>query len=103
MIDLARSSVEARQDLLQTVEEFRPAVSGALVSPCLVRREAGLLHAQMRAGAGGRQRPGHHAVEALCGPCVGQHLLRFDAHDLALDGAPVGTEIKAMAERWLEV
>src|SRR5215813_6180214 len=98
-----QSSIRPRQDLLQVCKEALPPVLGALVGLLLIRPEARLLHAQVGPGGRRRESPGHHTLESVGRPCVGQRLVRLDRQDLTVDGAPVGAKIETMAHDSLEV
>src|SRR5687768_11966838 len=77
------ASLQARQDLFKAGKEPRPTGLGAAVGLLLVRSETCLLHAQMGARAGRRERPGDDTLQAIGSPSVGQRLVRLDRRDAA--------------------
>ena len=77
----------------------------AAKSLLLVRPEAGLLHAQVRAVGGRRQREGDDALQIEGGvvvleiPGVGQRLVRLDREHLAIQhAAPFAAQVEAVAD-----
>src|ERR687897_3385490 len=92
------ASLQARQDLFEAGKEPWPTGLGAAVGLLLVRPETCLLHAQMGARAGRRERPSDDALQAISSPGVGQRLVRLDRSDAAIDGPPIGAELKVMAD-----
>src|ERR1700722_7612084 len=93
----------ARQHLLEFGEAVAPTHLGSPVGLLLIRPEARLLHAQGRAFARRRERPGDDTLKPMGPPAVGQRLVRLDLEDLAIDGAPVATKIELMIHDRLEV
>src|SRR5579859_3288187 len=100
---MPRISIHPRQHLLKVGKELLPSVLGALVGLLLIGPEPDLLHAQAGPGARWRESPGHHTLETIGRPRVGQRLVRLDRHDLTLDSAPVGAKIETVVHGWLEV
>src|SRR5215472_7324817 len=88
-MDFAFISVEPPEYPLQTVEEFLPAVPGALIIRLLIRAEAGLLHANVSAALRWSQRPEHLPLKSGFAspntPAIGQALDRIDDEHLAVD------------------
>src|SRR4051794_12965300 len=73
-------------------EELLPAVTGAVVGPCVVGREAVLIDVEARAGAGWREGPGDDGIEAATNPGQLETLGRGRLEDLAVDDAvPIGS------------
>src|SRR5580692_11406843 len=98
------------QKLIEVAEEFLPAGTGAAESLSLLRSEAGLLDAQMRAGAGRCQRERHHASEIVGRivvgkvPGVGQRLVGLDGEHLAIEhAAPFAAELETVTDLGLEI
>src|SRR5215469_13095427 len=104
MVSIAPApSLRPRQYLLQFAEEVLPAIFCALVILLLIRPEAGLLHAQQRARALGRQRQRNDALDREIGfagiPSVRQRFVRLDHQDLTVDDAvPTGLGRRSKAE-----
>src|SRR6185437_4330222 len=103
-------SVRFVQNLIEVAEEFLPAGASAAERLSLLRSEARLLDAQMRAGTRRRQRKRHHALEIVGRvvmdeiPAVGQRLVRLDGEHLAIQhSAPFAAKVEAVAHLGLEV
>src|SRR5579883_604715 len=103
-----RTSVNLRQDLLQSFKHPLPPCTGAPIGLPLVAPEARLLHAQVRARAGRSERPGDDPVYIEGRPRVGQRLVRLDDQNLTIDhevevGSRRSLKIEAVTDNRLEI
>src|SRR5215217_1892358 len=99
----AKSIGKTGKQRFELAQKLPPAEPGAMEGLVLVGPEARLLHAQLRAGMGRRQRPGDDAFEPMCFPRIGKPPVGFDLAHGAIDAHPGGSEAEGVAEGGREI
>src|ERR1019366_2425455 len=93
---------------LEVANEFLPAVFCTLVVGAFFRREAGLLHAKMRAALPWSQRPDNNGAKpqstpAIREPCIGFYFQNFTIDDPVPIRRGHGAKLEPVTHDWLKI